>query len=663
MKKIIAIVTLMELFWLCAWAQPSDSLPAQNVLKEVRIDGLLERDVVSSEEIQTNAAQNLGQYLQTKGYCQIQAHGPEGTLMSLRQRGMSSDYTTIYWNDIPLNSITHGGMDVSLVPLFFIDEIENDRANNQNTRQWNNVNNGLYLRSTTREVQTSNQIRLVESYSSLRNSTTGLEYSWNQRCNRKAKDPSRLICLYGGTSRFFYQRLLNEFTYVDEFSFDRRITKQAHNNGENMGWLQTIYASKGNHRLEGDFWGQRKKMHLPLRMGQTGQSAQLQEDQIHRMSVRYLFSKDKFILRSSLAENKEVLDYRDLRQADGTWLIDSRSVATSRFWNNTAQIVYRNQWRLGATVLGVQQNVENNNYSGSRLRQHWLQLAGNGAWIWGAHTFMFGARHEFRPVATSTNWNISYQLEAPVPAWRARFQVHFQVSRKFRAPDLNDLYWVPGGNPDLKSEAGYTGESHFHLRLDIHNRVNVTYHGSAYYTTLNDMIVWQPTDDNVWSPFNISKVVSYGADNSVSLSYDGGSVDMHLIYRSQINQSISANKVVPYMPRQIHASTARINWKAWQGEVIGTYTSRRFTETENKLLLSLEPYWIFGGQIGFKWSVNKHALDIHVGVFNAANVAYQSVRSYAMPGRYYQLQLSYQFKKSHRKNENEEHSVRQLNSL
>jgi iron complex outermembrane receptor protein len=30
------------------------------------------------------------------------------------------------------------------------------------------------------------------------------------------------------------------------------------------------------------------------------------------------------------------------------------------------------------------------------------------------------------------------------------------VSRNYRFPTLNDLYFLPGGNPDLKKESGWT---------------------------------------------------------------------------------------------------------------------------------------------------------------------------------------------------------------
>ena len=30
------------------------------------------------------------------------------------------------------------------------------------------------------------------------------------------------------------------------------------------------------------------------------------------------------------------------------------------------------------------------------------------------------------------------------------------ISRNYRFPTLNDLYFLPGGNPDLKSEHGFT---------------------------------------------------------------------------------------------------------------------------------------------------------------------------------------------------------------
>ena len=122
MKKLLSIFSLLQWCVLPVLAQHGDSLALGFLSKEVEIRSELNhsKDTVSLSKEMTSVSTHLGQYLQAHGYGQIQAYGPEGTLCYLRFRGTSADHTTVYWNEIPLNSITLGGIDVSMVPLFFV---------------------------------------------------------------------------------------------------------------------------------------------------------------------------------------------------------------------------------------------------------------------------------------------------------------------------------------------------------------------------------------------------------------------------------------------------------------------------------------------------------------------------------------------------------------
>ena len=40
--------------------------------------------------------------------------------------------------------------------------------------------------------------------------------------------------------------------------------------------------------------------------------------------------------------------------------------------------------------------------------------------------------------------------------WEKELQVKGNVAYNYRFPSMNDLYWRPGGNPDVKPEDGYS---------------------------------------------------------------------------------------------------------------------------------------------------------------------------------------------------------------
>ncbi|MFN8167076.1 MAG: TonB-dependent receptor [Bacteroidia bacterium] len=61
----------------------------------------------------------------------------------------------------------------------------------------------------------------------------------------------------------------------------------------------------------------------------------------------------------------------------------------------------------------------------------------------------------------------------------------------FRLPTVNDLYWIPGGNPDLLPETGTTGEIGLHL---LNTQLSMQRSSVAYFDKhINNWIAWVPT--------------------------------------------------------------------------------------------------------------------------------------------------------------------------
>lgn len=80
------------------------------------------------------------------------------------------------------------------------------------------------------------------------------------------------------------------------------------------------------------------------------------------------------------------------------------------------------------------------------------------------------------------------------------------VSRNFRFPTLNDLYFLPGGNPDLKKEHGISYDGRRFVRRGRGGSYSL--HGEATWfdSYIDDWIVWLPTFKGFWTPKNIKEV-------------------------------------------------------------------------------------------------------------------------------------------------------------
>lgn len=79
---------------------------------------------------------------------------------------------------------------------------------------------------------------------------------------------------------------------------------------------------------------------------------------------------------------------------------------------------------------------------------------------------------------------------------------------------MNDLYWRPGGNPDVKPEEGYSYDASISYRKSINKHLLFDAEVSGYLMNIDNWILWLPKDGNqwVWTPQNKRNVRSYGVE-------------------------------------------------------------------------------------------------------------------------------------------------------
>lgn len=209
------------------------------------------------------------------------------------------------------------------------------------------------------------------------------------------------------------------------------------------------------------------------------------------------------------------------------------------------------------------------------------------------------------------------------------------ISRNFRAPTFNDLYWRPNGNPDLKPENSYQAEmshhfSHGDFKLEI----------TPYYMHIIDNIVWVPVTSSIWTPKNIRKVDSYGIEGN--LSFDKAFGKHHLTsnlsysYTKSINLEIQ--KQMMYVP--FHKANFNIDYRySFLGIFVQTmYNGKTFVdENEGK---SIKDYMVLNSGISAKLS---SMIQLGFKVNNITNQVYQTVDYYFMPQRNYAVNLKFNF--------------------
>jgi iron complex outermembrane receptor protein len=230
------------------------------------------------------------------------------------------------------------------------------------------------------------------------------------------------------------------------------------------------------------------------------------------------------------------------------------------------------------------------------------------------------------------------------------FILETQASMNYRVPTLNDRFWLPGGNTELKPERSNNleGTLSYDLETFLHARFSLT----GFYYRVDEWILWVPSG-NFWAPNNVRQVNASGLEVKTAFDLPVGKSDLelngfysmtHSIIGSsgQENERTEGNQL-PYTP--VHLAGINLAWsgKNWSAAVYGNVTGRTFVTTGNETYLP--GYSLVDLQGARKFRIGDQLLTISLRIDNLFNKDYQSVLYRAMPGRTYMAGLQLFFNK------------------
>jgi hypothetical protein len=93
-----------------------------------------------------------------------------------------------------------------------------------------------------------------------------------------------------------------------------------------------------------------------------------------------------------------------------------------------------------------------------------------------------------------------------------------------------------------------------------------------------------------------------------------------------------------YTPKHTLLSQIEYQYKRFEVGVDARFIDLRYTNDENNSRTALDPYYILNGYVGFSYQSTHCNHSILLTCDNISNVAFQSVRSYAMPRRFFGIQ-------------------------
>ncbi len=577
---------------------------------------------IDSSSLVLSPSRNLADVLQQHTTVFIKSYGL-GSLATSSIRGAGASHTAIVWNGFQIRSPMLGQLDLALLPAVFIDEAQVQFGGN--SALWGSGAVGGV-------IQLDNKIRFDQGWRLSLQNQTGSFGQWHHDARVHFSNHN-----FASTTRIFHQTAKNDFPYrIRPDAPERRQSNAAF---RQTGILQENRIKLSPRQQVGvRLWLQRAGREIPPTTTQSFSVAE-QEDEALRATLDWQYLGDQIIWQARTGIFGESIHFRDsiggvdarshswtsISEAEGQWQLNAEhSFNFGINYTHTTGTAdgYSDGKVQNQTALFVAHHWENQ--SGLRTRLSLRQGLADGA---------------FLPIIPALG------IEQDVTPW---LLAKASVTRNYRLPTFNDLYWNPGGNPDLKPEDGWSQElgleSHFQTKTG-----KLSYSVTAFNRNIRDWIMWQP-GDFFWSPQNVAKVWSRGLEqrlnyqskiNNIQFKISAG-YDWIRSTNQQINREAAIGKQLIYVPDYQAFGNVSLTWQGVHIAYQHQYVGEVFTRSDNTA-------WLPAYQLGFldlryRADWQKFSGSLFFRVNNLWDAEYRAIENRRMPGRSFQAGFSFDFK-------------------
>lgn len=219
-------------------------------------------------------------------------------------------------------------------------------------------------------------------------------------------------------------------------------------------------------------------------------------------------------------------------------------------------------------------------------------------------------------------------------------------------PTLNELYWQPGGNLNLKPEVGFTNEGELNC-IKKFNTILISFSGAAFSRNINNWILWTPGANGNPEPINIQKVWSRGTETTLKINYQKNkfkafttiatSYVLSTIQSNNQENNSTQNKQLIYTPRYSVNSNISVGYSKTILTYYHQYIGYRFTTSDNTSWLS--PYHYSSLRLNTTINLNQSTIVLFAACNNLINKNYNIIANRPMPLQNYEVGISLQYQK------------------
>ena len=636
---------------------PEVTVYGKRPLKEIGI----QQTKLDSVVLKENIALSMADVLTFNTPIFVKSYG-RATLSTVSFRGTSPSHTQVTWNGMRLNNPMLGMTDFSMIPSYFIDKASLLHGTSSVNETGGGLGGAIKL-STSPAEQEGFGLQFVQGIGSFYTFDDFLRLSYG---NEHWQTSTRVVF---STSKNNY-KFRNHDKKINVYDDDMNIVEQYYpiernKSGEfkDLHLLQEVYYNnKRGDRFGLNAWYIYSNRELPMLTVDHGDDTDFDNRQ-REHTFRSVFSYDHLAEAWKVSTNAGYIytwmayDYkRDLGNGVMAHMTRSRSKIHTIYGKVEGEYHLHKKWLFMANLSAHQHFVESRDknvilQSGDKgivgYRKARIELSGSASVKW-QPIDRLGMSVVVREELYGKNWTpvIPAFFIDGVLSKKGNLMAKASVSRNFRFPTLNDLYFLPGGNPELKQESGWTYDAGLSFAVGKKDVYSLSGSATWFDSYINDWIIWLPTTKGFFSPDNIKDVHAYGVELQA---------DLNLIFpkdwrlglngtfswtpsinqgepRSPADQSVG--KQLPYIPLLSSTINGRLSWRRWTLSYKWCYYSERFTMSSNDLSLTgkLPPYFMSNLSLEklflFRWA----DLSLKGTINNLFDEEYLSVLSRPMPG-------------------------------
>jgi len=547
-----------------------------------------------------------------------------GTLASPSFRGTAATHTAIIWNGFNLQSCMNGQLDLNLIPAFLFESFRVQAGANSSSWGSGAIGGAIFLDSEL----SGNHIGFQQQNGSWGTSRSAFKASFSARH-------------FSLSVKAFRQSALNDYQFHNTALASGALQRQTNAVQKQEGLIADLRIPTGRKQyvlLSG--WLQKGGRHIPPVLT-IPVSVAKQDDEVQRFTASWNYTGGLFTIKAQSGYFTERINFQDSLSN-----INAHNFAKTFVQEATAGLRLSRAFQLQVGLNATDCAATTDGFGNKTVQQH--RRAIFASWKSGLLDeklqVLLSARQEWfhgKMVPFIPSFSASY-------FWKDKLKFRGQIAKVYRVPTLNDLYWIPGGNPDLKPESGISTEAGISWTRKYKN-VEFTVDGGVFSNLINDWIQWTP-GPSYWSPRNLQKVYSRGIEQSLEALVTRKNFQLKFRSSLQLVKStavegsvptISTGKQLIYVPFAVWNQVLSLTNHGFSAEVNGTLSGSRYTSTDNSE--SLPAFYLLNFSLAKRLIYAQYTSTIFFQLNNLLQQEYQLTAGRPMPLLSWQAGISFEF--------------------